>query len=576
MTAESGGERRSPSCPAQGQDAPEAFLERLSRWAMEKPDATSAVILDGDGNPSADLSFGALDAALRRLSAALLAAGARGQAVLLPAEQTTDFIIAFCACLHAGAIATPVPPAQRPQAVARLQGIMQDAGISHALFTGPASRVMAEHLPAVLWVEGRPENRIIDRPHSDGPALLQYSSGSTSAPKGVVITHANLAANLAMAERHFAVEAHSRILTWLPLYHDMGLIGQLMLALYAGCPFYAMRPIAFVQRPQRWLSAISRHRITISGASNFAYDLCVSRAARDLPEDLRLDSWSVAFCGAEPVRAATLARFAATFGPHGFDQQALFPCYGLAEATVFVSGGPVRSGVTTLSSLTGAKGSRGQLVSCGQIAGHVAIVDAHSRQPLPDGVEGEIWIRGEHVGAGYWNTDADEVFRARTCDGGDRQYLRSGDYGLIESGQLFVTGRIKDLIIHRGSNVHPEDVERTVETSHPNFGPAGACFATGADDDEIVIVAEVANAAVAGDFAQMENAAVKAVGNDHGIRLKRVVLVRPGTIPRTTSGKVRRSACRDAYRAGMLKPIWGDPFGLARDGTIPARSDTAP
>jgi acyl-CoA synthetase (AMP-forming)/AMP-acid ligase II len=385
-------------------------------------------------------------------------------------------------------------------------------------------------------------------------ALLQYTSGSTGQPRGVVITHGNLAANLAMLRASFGVHPGSSMLNWLPLFHDMGLI-MLLLALVSGMPCILMPPLAFLQRPHRWLAAIDRYRATISGGPNFAFDLCARRAlAGNTAPDLR--SWEVAFCAAEPIRAATLARFAATTQPCGFDPAALHPCYGLAEATAFVTGGQRGAGVVLADDERTAR----PLVSCGEPARAetVVVVDPDTRAPVPDGATGEIWVAGPNVATGYWNDPVatGDAFGARLADG-TGSFLRTGDLGFFRDGRLYVCGRLKSVIIHRAEKFFAEDIEASIAACDVAFGGRGAAFPVDDSGEERVVVAfELARAALAHfDSRTIIDRAVTAVANAYGLRLHDLVLVRPGSLPRTTSGKIQRSRTRDLYLAGALKVL---------------------
>jgi acyl-CoA synthetase (AMP-forming)/AMP-acid ligase II len=357
-----------------------------------------------------------------------------------------------------------------------------------------------------------------------------------------------------MLTKAFGVHAGSRVLTWLPLFHDMGLIGNVLPALHCGVPCVAMPPLAFLQKPVRWLEAISRHRITVSGGPNFAYELCVRRLGQRPLGHLDLSTWELAVCAAEPVRLSTMQRFARTFGAAGFSERALYPCYGLAEATVFASGGNLGEGVRVApDDVPAARG----LVSCGRppAGGAIVIVDPDRSEPVPDGTEGEIWTCGEHIAEGYWkNPDLTaSTFAARLPDRRE-QFLRTGDLGIMWRGELYVTGRRKSLIIYRGVNLHPEDIEATIAACHPAFGIIGAAFSIEANDEEQVAVAyEVTDSSFSPhDLQAMIGKALDAAAQEHGVRLFDLVLLRPGTLPRTTSGKVQRDDCRRLYLSGEL------------------------
>ena len=349
------------------------------------------------------------------------------------------------------------------------------------------------------------------------------------------------------------------MLTWLPLFHDMGLIGNILAPLQWGVPCVVMPPLSFLQKPRRWLEAISRHAITLSMAPNFAYEICVRRLGSRSLEGLDLSSWEVAVCGAEPVRRSTMQRFAETFAPAGFRETALCPCYGLAEATVFVSGGPAGQGVNVIPDAARLLNDRVSpaLVSCGRssLIATVRIVDPDTCEPVADGTEGEIWVSGDHVAKGYWNNlpATAATFSAKLSDSAS-VFLRTGDLGLIWQDELYVTGRRKSVIIYRGLNLHPEDVETTIGDCHSGFGAVGAAFSVDINDEEQIVVAyEVVKTALTDDEARaMIEEALKAVGLRHGVRLFDLVLMRPGFLPRTTSGKAQRNRCRTLYLSGEL------------------------
>lgn len=484
-------------------------------------------ILDAAGDVASRLTVGALAVGAERFAASLRAADATGRPVLLPAETTTHFVEALCGCFLAGAMAVPVPAAARPRAVERLRAIVLDARPGAIVHTGPASRALSRCLPDLAWIEDDPTGGAQDpRRGRDVPALLQYTSGSTGAPKGVAVTHRNLAANLDMLQAAFGATADSRILSWLPLHHDMGLVAQLLLALHCGAEILLMTPSSFIRRPYAWLAAIARHGATISGAPDFAYALCLRRVAPAMLDGLDFSRWRVAFCGAEPIRAVTLRAFADQLAPQGFSPKALLPCYGLAEATVYVSGGPPGAGMKTRMLANGR-----EIVSCGRPAPTVTIVDPATGVALPEEAEGEIRIAGDHVAAG--------------------PLLETADLGFLCHGELFVTGRLKDLIIHRGENMHPADIETSIAAVDPLLGAAGAVFSVEtAESEGVVAVFELSGSPREGLRLQV----LRAVAEAHGLRLHDLALVAPGQVPRTTSGKVRRRACRDLYLAGALKP----------------------
>ncbi|HEY0781920.1 MAG TPA: AMP-binding protein, partial [Thermoanaerobaculia bacterium] len=422
-------------------------------------------------------------------------------------------------------------------------------------------------------------------------AFLQYTSGSTSSPKGVRVHHSHLLAMERVIARVFGQDERSVVVGWLPLYHDMGLIGNLLQPLYSGGQCVLMSPVSFLRRPRRWLEAIGRYGATTSGGPSFAYELCASRVGEAERVGLDLSTWRVAFNGAEPVRAATLERFAGAFAGVGFRREAFQPCYGLAEATLLVSG--VREGagprVQVVSSAglelgrvkRAARGERAtELVSSGSVPEEVlvAIVDPATERRSEAGAIGEVWVAGPTVAGGYWGREleTERDFAARIA--GEEElgpFLRTGDLGFVAGGELFVTGRLKDLIILRGRNHYPQDLERTVEGSAPGLAVgSGAAFAVDLDGEErLVVVQEVGARSHPGEaeVVAMVSAIRRAVAIEHEVQVHEVVLVKTGGVPKTSSGKVQRRECRRLYLAGEL-PVVGRSRLESEPALIPAGS----
>ncbi|HXU43886.1 MAG TPA: fatty acyl-AMP ligase, partial [Thermoanaerobaculia bacterium] len=568
---------------------PKNLVDLLRARSLERPAEPSYLFL-ADGETEAEaLRFADLDARARAIAAELAALGAAGERVLLLFPPGLDFVAAFFGCLYAGATAVPAYPPRPNRPQPRLRSIARDASPKVALANAAlvaAREGLAAQVPelaGVAWLAADavdPSAAGDWRPPELSPeslAFLQYTSGSTATPKGVMVSHGGLMANEELIRRAFGQSAESVIVGWLPLYHDMGLIGNVLQPLYAGGRCILMSPLAFLQRPARWLEAISRYRATTSGGPNFAYELCLKKASDERIAGLDLSSWTVAFNGAEPVRADTLDRFAARFAPCGFRREALFPCYGLAEATLFVTGGSPGAGPVVGSFAAGEieqgralEGGDRRLVSSGRAgaAHEVAIVDPETRERLDPGRIGEIWVAGPSVAAGYWNRQeaTAESFAARTADGAG-PFLRTGDLGFLRSGplgaELFVTGRIKDLIIVRGRNHYPQDLELTAERSHPALRPGcGAAFsverpaawASGEIEERLVIVHELERGRQAEAEAAQE-AIRSAIAEEHEVRVEDVVLIRVGTLPKTSSGKIQRRACRQLYLDGGLDVV---------------------
>jgi acyl-CoA synthetase (AMP-forming)/AMP-acid ligase II len=422
----------------------------------------------------------------------------------------------------------------------------------------------------------------------DTLALFQYTSGSTAAPKGVMISHANLLHNSAYINHAFELTPDSVSVTWLPAFHDMGLVDGIIQPLYTGFPCFLMSPQSFLQRPVRWLQAVSRYQATHSGAPNFAYDLCVSKITPDQRRTLNLSGWRSAYNGAEPIRTGTLERFAEAFQPCGFRLSSFYPCYGLAEATLMVSGGflqdasircTVQAPALAQNQVVEASVQQQNvrtLVGCGhampECKTKIVIAHPESLTQCSLGEVGEIWVSGPSIAQGYWNRleETERTFRAYLADTGEGPFLRTGDLGFLKDDELFVTGRLKDLIIIDGRNHYPQDIELTAEQSHPDIR-AGCCAAFSvdvADEERLVVAAEVDRRYQPEHHQQgvgpesnprgrrlLDTEAVvrairRAVAEEHGVRAHAVVLLTAGSIPKTSSGKVQRHACRADFLAG--------------------------
>ncbi|HEU4561526.1 MAG TPA: condensation domain-containing protein, partial [Longimicrobium sp.] len=572
--------------------APATLVELLRGRAQRHPERAALTFLPDGEDEGESLTYAALDAEARRIATLLAAQGLRGERALLLFPPGLSFVAAWFGCLYAGVVAVPVYPPRSNRHVGRLQAIVADAGARAVLAPGAVIDSLARYadgtpqLTALRWIAAEdpsPGDAWADAGAASGDvAFLQYTSGSTSTPKGVRVTHANLLANHAMLRDAFGHGEGLRVVGWLPVYHDMGLIGNVLHPLYLGGTSVMMPPAAFLQRPLRWLRAVSRYQAETSGGPNFAYDLCAERVTEAEKEALDLGAWRVAFCGAEPVRAPTLARFAAAFAGCGFRRAAFYPCYGLAEATLFVTGGraaepPVVRAFESAAlehdraiPAAAADGTAASLVGCGAAwgEGRVEIVDPESRVVRRPGEVGEIWVAGPHVAAGYWNRadETGETFGACLANG-DGPFLRTGDLGFVDGGELFVTGRAKDLIILRGRNLYPQDIEATAGASHPALQPAGAAaFPVDAGGEErLVIVHEVRRTALGGlDTAAVTRRIREEVAVAHEAAVHDVVLIGPATLPKTSSGKVQRQACRGLYLTGQLQPV-GAPLSDATD-----------
>lgn len=545
--------------------------EILAGRAADEPDNRAYVFLNENGEETAELTYGGLHSRALSVAARLAAHCAPGDRALLMFPQCLDFIVAYFGCLYAQVIAVPVNPPRRNRIQDATRGIVRDCEPTAVLTVGSTAdrRPTVDALCAsITWiaVDEVPDADFQPPPVSpDSLAFLQYTSGSTADPKGVMVSHGNLVANQEMIRHGFGHDENSTVVGWAPFFHDQGLIGNVLQPLYVGATSILMSPTVFIRSPLLWLSTISRYRAHTSGGPNFAFDACVARAARSGTPDVDLDCWKVAFNGAEPIRPSTLRRFTETFRHTGFRAEALYPCYGLAEATLIVTGSRNGRGPRTLR-VNADELSRKRYVGAAEgrtLAGsgtvlpgeEVRIVNPETRCPCPPDEVGEIWVAGDHVAQGYWKrpeTTA-EVFRASCAGETGRTYLRTGDLGILVGDELYVVGRLKDLIIIRGRNYYPQDIEQTVESAHPALRP-GACaaFAVPGDGTEkLVVIAESKREqrteALAADVAGSIRAAVLA---EHELAVGDLVLTRPGELRKTTSGKIMRADARNRYQAG--------------------------
>lgn len=556
------------------------LVELLEYRAERQPADVVFRFINSDGAEDGALSFAMLQHRARAIAARLADHVVPGDRVLLLVPPGLDYVAAFFGCLYAGAVAVPAYPPNPRRADPRVAGIALDCGARVAL----ASAAFMARLDS--WLELTPELRALDwldagalaqgdaslwhaRPHDpDALAMLQYTSGSTGDPRGVMLAHANLLHNSAIIHRVSEHRAGDNGVFWLPPFHDMGLIGGILQPLYAGLSAALMAPATFLQRPLRWLEAMSRLRATTSGAPNFAYDLCVERIAEEERASLDLSAWRTSFNGAEPIRADTIARFTSAFAIAGVSECVMMPSYGLAEGTLFVSGGPpqraprvVLADRRSLESgelrAPADQASAQPLVGSGvpAIEQTTIIVDPDSATLSPDGQIGEIWVSGPSVAAGYWNrpTESAATFHAHLT-GSAKSFLRTGDLGVITDGELLVTGRLKDLVILDGRNYYPHDIEVAAERSHPSLRPGfAAAFSVTRDGRErVALVLEVTRHHKPEQDAALFRAVRTEIAATIGVVPSEIVLVRQNTIPRTSSGKIQRRACRAALLEGTL------------------------
>jgi acyl-CoA synthetase (AMP-forming)/AMP-acid ligase II/acyl carrier protein len=546
-------------------------------------------LIDGE-TQTVSLTYQALDLQARTIAAHLQSLNAYGSRALLLYPPGLEFIAAFFGCLYAGVIAVPAYPPQQNQNRQRLQAIVADAEATFALTTAAlltqskAQFTGSQALPPLHWMTTdslKDAASAWNAPtlRDDTIALLQYTSGSTGIPKGVMVSHQNLLHNATMIQRCFEDGADSIGVSWLPPYHDMGLIGGVLQPLSIGRPMVLMSPMAFLRKPVRWLQAISRYRATTSGGPNFAYDLCVKKITPAECETLDLSSWEVAFNGAEPIRPQTLDSFSTTFQNYGFQRTAFYPCYGMAETTLMVTGGTRRTPPIIYTADAVAlkdrhvipveeKGQNSRkIVSCGQagIEQTVVIADPISLTQCLAHQVGEIWVSSLSVAQGYWNQsqETERVFNAYLSDTGEGPFLRTGDLGFLHKDELFVTGRLKELIIIRGRNHYPHDIEWTVQSSHRALRiGGGAAFSIEANGVERLVMVQEVERALLRQFSPEEvfTAVRRAVSEHHQLQIYAIALLKPGSIPKTSSGKIQRTECRARFIDGSLTTLetWGE------------------
>jgi acyl-CoA synthetase (AMP-forming)/AMP-acid ligase II len=570
--------------------APQTLVEATLRAAELAPSRVLYTFLGDGERESETLTCGQIAEVGRAIAATLSATCAPGARVLLVYRPGLAFITAFYGCMLAGVVAVPCyppDPSRLSRTLPRLSGIAADAEPSALLTTGEVAATLPELISHAPWLAALPviATDTIDPSagaawsppalSGESVALVQYTSGSTASPRGVVLTHENLVTNAHAISVAFGV-GESRGVSWLPVYHDMGLIGHVVVTMLHLVPNVFMSPLSFLARPMRWLRAISTYRATASGGPSFAYDLCVRRYSEIATQGLDLSSWTVAYNGAEPIRAETMRRFAQRFERHGFRARAFHPCYGLAEASLMVTGGvtagqplvetvsaaELRVGRASLTSNLATPGGVRELVGCGRpVSGTtVSIVDPETCLEVPEAAVGEIWVQGRGVARQYLGDPARSLatFGGKLAGAPESPaHLRTGDLGYVRDGELFVVGRAKDVVIVRGMNLHAADLELTVEAAHRSVRAGSvAAFAWLAGGEEGPgIVAEIDHEEGV-ELEQIAGAIRAAITQAHQVELVELALVRHGVVPKTSSGKLMRAACRDALAAGTLPTRW--------------------
>ncbi|MBI5094514.1 MAG: fatty acyl-AMP ligase [Candidatus Hydrogenedentes bacterium] len=574
------------------------LVELLRKRSILEPDRVLFHFLGDDLEIASQVTVAELDRQARAIAVELRRRGAAGQRALLVYPPGLEYVAAFYGCLYAGVVAVPAyppNPARLAQTLPRLRVIVTDSQPVVALTTAtvlPLLERLGELDTAFVPVQWLASDAVTPEQASEWTdpgvnasdlAFLQYTSGSTASPKGVMVTHANLLYNAAAMAHCVQYRVGEVIVSWLPTFHDMGLVCGLLLPLYKGLSIYLMSPLTFLQRPVRWLQAISRYRGTQSAAPNFAYDLCVRKTTPEQRAALDLSQWRVTANAAEPVRKDTLDRFSETFANCGIRGDAFLVGYGLAEATLKVTSAYPGQG-TRYCVVRGADLEQHRVVEvsetepdartitgCGrpQLDTQVRIVHPETRRMCAPDEVGEIWVSGPTVARGYWNNDeaTKQTFRATIADTGEGPFLRTGDLGFVKDNELYVTGRLKDLIIVDGLNHYPQDIEWTAQGSHPAIRP-GCCAAFSVEkegQERVVVAVEVApgyepvgtgNGKTPLDAEEVVKAIRRAVSEAHGLRVSDVALLNPGTIAKTSSGKIQRHASRQGYVAGTLD-LWG-------------------
>ncbi len=547
---------------------PRDLCQVLRARARHQPEQIAYTFLRDGESEERSITHAQLDVRARAIAAVLRSRCQSGDRAILLYPSGLDFIEGLFGCLYAGVIAVAVP-AQGSRQLVGLRAVVADCDAKLILTTSYApGHEAAGGVAALLETDTIADLAPSDAQADEGSepiAILQYTSGTTQSRRGVMVTHENILANQWAIQQRFGHGPHTVVVSWLPFYHDMGLTGNVFQPLFVGARSIFFSPNQFLDRPIRWLAAISRYRGTTSGGPNFAYDLCARRAGMDEGHSLDLSCWRVAFNGAEPIRRETLDRFRTTFAGAGFQASSFLPCYGLAEATLMVSSGVAGDGARTLlvSAKQLAHGSivsptaderTASLVSCGApFQSRVAIVDAHRRK-LAEGQVGEVWVAGPSVARGYFNRreDTEQTFRAQLVSE-ETHFLRTGDLGFLLHDELYLTGRLKDLIIVRGVNHLPQDIEETVRASHPSTEARGsAAFSVDVGSSEALVVVQEVDRELAGTLGEVTDNIRRRVSRVHELGVHDVVLVAPAAIPRTSSGKVQRQRCRELYLDGKL------------------------
>ncbi len=569
------------------------LVELLQYRAKTQPNDLAYQFLVDGKKAGAAYTYAELDEQARAIAALLQQQNAKGDRALLLYPQGIEVVAAFCGCLYAGVIAIPVPPpdaGRMKRTLPRLREIIKDAKATIVLSNDRIIELIKgsdvelpegdNKLDNMHWIDTEAVDLSLAQEWKDPEvnkdvlAYLQYTSGSTSTPKGVMLSHYNLLHHSDYLKRGCGYKSDGPTVTWMPYFHDYGLVEGLMQPLYNGAPCYIMAPLAFVKRPLRWLQAIQKYGATHSQAPNFAYELCIKRIKPAKREGLNLSGWLSAGNAAEPINPRVMREFHEAFADYGFKWESFSPAYGLAEATLLVSSTPVGEAPVILSleaselekgriALAGPESSYiREAVSCGALVceTEVAIVNPDALTRCADDEVGEIWVNDPGVAHGYWQrpTATRETFEAQIADEGATRYLRTGDLGFIKDGNLYITGRIKDLIIIRGTNHYPQDIEWTVQQADAAMRPDyGACFSIIEDGEErLVVVQEVERSLQKTLNAENTITEIRqAISEAHELQVYAVALVKSGNVLKTSSGKIQRRKCKASFLAGELEVV---------------------
>ena len=550
-------------------DSVETWTQLIQQRANYQPDKTAYIFLQNGEIETDRLNYSQLYQQSRAIAAYLQTSLSKGDRAILLYPPGLDFITAFYGCLLAGIIAVPanMPHPKRP--FSRVNAIIADASATAVLTTSAIkTKLLAQtnnHLDLSdqnWWITDQiddhwSENWKAPQVTSDSLAFLQYTSGSTGLPKGVMVTHRNILHNQQAIQQAFEHNDSTIMLSWLPLFHDMGLIGHVLQPFYLGIASILMPPLVFLQRPQRWLKAISHYRVTTSGAPNFAYQKCIEKITPEHQAELDLSCWEIAFNGSEPVQEETMRQFAEVFAPCGFRPEAFYPCYGSAEATLFITGGNKQTPPAIYRKL-----ENNSVVSCGKAWADqtITIANPETLTVCLPGEVGEIWVKGESISSGYWNRPqlSQETFQAYLCESNEGPFLRTGDLGFIQEGELYITGRLKEVIILKGKNYYPHDLESTALKSHDALLSQGTAAFTAeiGGEEQLVILQEVKRQYLKQIDGEEAIAAIAtALMTQHDLRAYDIWLLAPGSLPKTSSGKLQRYRCREAFLNKSFKVL---------------------